>query len=296
MLPPPDKAAPIGLIGLGLMGSVMARRLADAGFKVLGFDIEPAKTAALREQGGEPAGSVADIARRCRRIVLAVYSTEQVEDVTEQLATARPGVDPLLVLCTATCDPDRIAAFAPKVAARGIVFVDAPVSGTSEQVAKGDGLGLTGGDRAAVDSAADILTALFPRHMHVGAPGDAGRAKLAVNLILGLNRLALAEGLVLAERLGLDLRAFLDVAKASAAYSQVMDVKGEKMVSAEYSPQGRVTQSLKDVHLMQEQAARRKQALPLTDVYAEMLDACVKQGEGDRDNCAVIEEIRRRRI
>jgi 3-hydroxyisobutyrate dehydrogenase-like beta-hydroxyacid dehydrogenase len=296
MIAHPDKADPIGLIGLGLMGTVMAGRLVGAGFTVLGFDIEPAKAAALRELGLEPAGSVADVARRCRRIILAVFSTDQVEDVTDQLASARRGVEKLLVLCTSTCDPDRIAALAPRVAERGIVFVDAPVSGTSEQVARGDGLGLTGGDRAAVDAAADVLDTLFPRHVHVGAPGDAGRAKLAVNLILGLNRLALAEGLVLAERLGLDTRAFLDVAKASAAYSQVMDVKGEKMVAGNYTPQGRITQSLKDVHLMHDQASRRGQTLPTTEVYAEILEACVRQGEGDRDNCAVIEEIRRRKV
>src|SRR5258708_10088304 len=291
-----DKADPIGFIGLGLMGAVMARRLAAAGFKTLGFDIEPAKATALRELGLEPAGSVADIARRCRRIILAVFSTDQVEEVTDQLASAGCAAGPLLVLCTSTCDPDRIAALAPRDAERGIVFVDARVSGASEQVARGAGLGLTGGDRAAVDAAADVLDALFPRRVHIGAPGDAGRAKVAVNRVLGLNRLALAEGLVLAERLGLDTRAFLDVAKASAAYSQVMDVKGEKMVAGNYAPQGRIAQSLKDVHLMQDQASRRGQALPLTQIYAEFLQACVPQVEGDRDNCAVIEEGRRRRV
>ena len=100
-----------------------------------------------------------------------------------------------------------------------------------------------------------MLDALFARRFHVGKIGDGGRAKLAVNLILGLNRLALAEGLVFAERLGLDPAAFLEVARGSASYSQVMETKGPKMVRGDFSPEGRVKQTLKDCHLMLDQAA-----------------------------------------
>ena len=117
-----------------------------------------------------------------------------------------------------------------------------------------------------------------------------GLMPLAASLLPG----ALAEGLVLAERLGLDIESFLQVARASAAYSQVMDVKGPKMVGRDFAPEGRVTQHLKDVHLILEQAARKGQRLPLLEVHADVLEACVRRGEGDLDNCAVIEEVRRR--
>ncbi len=141
-----------------------------------------------------------------------------------------------------------------------------------------------------------MLRALFPTYFHIGKAGDGGRAKLAVNLILGLNRLALAEGLVFAERLGLDPAAFLKVARTSAAYSQVMDVKGAKMVDAATSPRkAAITQHLKDVHLMLEQAERIGQQLPALEVHADVLEACVRAGEGDLDNCGIIQEIRRRR-
>src|SRR5207302_1593236 len=100
----------------------------------------------------------------------------------------------------------------------------------------------------------------------------------------GLNRLALAEGLAFAERLGLDPGRFLDVARGSAAHSQVMDIKGIKMVSRDYVPEGRAAQHLKDVRLMREQAARVGQELPLLAVHAEILDACVGHGEGELDN------------
>jgi 3-hydroxyisobutyrate dehydrogenase-like beta-hydroxyacid dehydrogenase len=84
------------------------------------------------------------------------------------------------------------------------------------------------------------------------------------------------------------------VARRSAAYSQVMDVKGSKMTHGEFAAEGRVTQHLKDVHLMLEQAERVKQHLPLLEIHADVLEACVRQGEGDLDNSAVIKEIRRR--
>jgi len=198
------------------------------------------------------------------------------------------------VLCASTCDPDRIAALGWRVAPRGLRLLETPVSGASGQVSRGEGVGLIGGDPQVVSAVEPVLRAMFPTYFHIGKVGDGGRAKLAVNLILGLNRLAMAEGLTFAERLGLDPAAFLEVARRSAAYSQVMDVKGEKMTRGEFTPEGRVTQHLKDVHLMLEQAERANQRLPLLEVHADVLEACVRQGEGDLDNSAVIKEIRRR--
>ena len=111
---------------------------------------------------------------------------------------------------------------------------------------------------------------------------------------LGLNRLALAEGLVFAERLGLDAAEFLNVARGSASYSQVMETKGPKMVQGDFSPEGRVRQTLKDVRLMLDQAAAAVQKLPMLEVHADVLEACVRAGEADLDNSAVIREVRRR--
>ena len=110
---------------------------------------------------------------------------------------------------------------------------------------------------------ADILGAVFPSYFHMGPAGNAGRTKLAINLILGLNRLALAEGLVFAERMGLEPARFLDVARQAASYSQVMDTKGPKMVRGDFAPEGRARQTLKDVELMLAQARQLGQDLPL---------------------------------
>jgi 2-hydroxy-3-oxopropionate reductase len=281
---------PVGVIGVGLMGEVYARRLVAAGFAVIGFDVDPAKNARLANLGAQ-AGTLVDIAQKCEPIVVAVFNTEQVEDVVENALI--PAASGKIVLVTSTCDPDRIAALGARVGDR-LRFLETPVSGTSEQVRQGDGVGLIGGDQKIAADAAPVLDALFAKSFHIGKIGDGGRAKLAVNLILGLNRLALAEGLVFAGRLGLDPAAFLDVARRSAAASQVMDTKGPKMIGGDFAPEGRVRQTLKDTQLMLDQARKAGQQLPLLQIHADVLQACVRHGDSEQDNSIVIEEIRRR--
>lgn len=286
---------PVAIIGLGLMGEVLARRLIAAGIPVTGFDIDPARRTMLQELGGEPVDTIAALVERSRCILLAVFSTDQVEDVVKRgIVPALGPKSNKIVVCTSTVDPDRAAALAERVAPRGIRYLDVPVSGTSDQVRRGDGVALIGGDPSVVAELKDVFDALFARSFHIGKVGDGGRAKLAVNLILGLNRLALAEGLVFAERLGLDPSAFLDVAKGSASYSQVMDTKGTKMVRGDFAPEGRVKQTLKDCHLMLDQAATAGQKLSALQTHADVLEACVQAGDADLDNSVIIREIRRR--
>src|SRR5262245_5326014 len=289
---------PVGVIGTGLMGTACAKRLLAAGFDVIGYDVDPAKLEPLAALGARAARSMGDLARGCDQVVLAVFNTDQVEQVLEGpqgLAAARPaGAAPLVAVCVSTCDPDRIASLAARLPAARVRLVEAPVSGTSEQTARGDALGLVGGEPAAVEAAREVIAAIAPRWRHVGAAGNGGRTKLAINLVLGINRAALAEGLVLAERMGLAPDRFLEAARGSAAYSQVMDIKGGKMISGNFSPQGYVMQSLKDFSLMLEQARRLGQRLPLGETYASLMEGCIAAGEGELDNSAVIREIRRR--
>src|SRR6266852_9383643 len=99
----------VGVVGLGLLGEALARRLLHAGFKVMGYDLDPAKTARLADLGGRAAISVAAIAESCQRIVLAVFSTDQVETIVErELLPVVGDRSGRIVLCASTCDPDRI--------------------------------------------------------------------------------------------------------------------------------------------------------------------------------------------
>jgi 3-hydroxyisobutyrate dehydrogenase-like beta-hydroxyacid dehydrogenase len=283
---------PIGLVGVGLMGTAFAHRLRGAGLPVVGFDLDPARLDGLVAIGGETAPSVADVARRCAVILVVVFSADQADGVLDEIAAS--DARPRTVVLSITCDPERTVALARRAAANGLRFIEAPVSGTSDQVLHGDGVGLLGGDVPDDAALTAMFGALMPRRFHVGKVGDGAKAKLAVNLILNLNRLALAEGLVLAERMGLDVKTFFEIARGSAAYSQVMDTKGGKMVTRDFTPHGRAAQALKDVRLMLAQAARAGQQLPGCEVAAALLESCVRHGEGDKDSTVIVEDIRRR--
>jgi 3-hydroxyisobutyrate dehydrogenase-like beta-hydroxyacid dehydrogenase len=288
---------PIGLVGVGLMGSAFAHRLHGAGLPVLGFDVDPARLDRLAVIGGETAAAIAEVARRCANILIVVFSADQAEAVLGEItaaSNAAPDGRPRTVVLSITCDPERTIALAQRAAAAGLRFIEAPVSGTSDQVLHGDGVGLIGGEVPADAELAAMFDALMPRRFHVGKVGDGAKAKLAVNLILNLNRLALAEGLVLAERMGLDVKTFFDIARGSAAYSQVMDTKGGKMVTRDFTPHGRAAQALKDVRLMLAQAAHAGQQLPACEVAAAVLEGCVRDGAGDLDSTVIVEDIRRR--
>jgi 3-hydroxyisobutyrate dehydrogenase-like beta-hydroxyacid dehydrogenase len=114
------------------------------------------------------------------------------------------------------------------------------------------------------------------------------RAKLALNVIIGLNRAALAEGLACARVLGLDLDAFLALAKATPAYSAAMDAKGERMLRARYTPpESRVRQHRKDVELILRLAGEADQPMPMSEVHLALLDAAIEAGDGDLDNAAI---------
>ena len=279
------------------MGTACAQRLREANFEVHAYDVDRAKLDAIAKTGVRASPALSQLVRACKTVIVAVFNTEQAEQVVAGAGgvvdSAAEG-DSRTVICVSTCDPDRLAALAARVASR-VHLLEVPISGTSRQVSEGNGVGLVGGERAVMDEAVAVLDAICPRRHYLGGVGNGSRAKLAVNLILGLNRAALAEGLVFAERLGLDRSAFLEVARGSAAYSQVMDVKGALMARRDYAkPQSRVDQSLKDFRLMLAQAQALGQELPFANLYARMLEDCVQHGEAEWDNAAIAEAIARR--
>lgn len=284
---------PVGIIGLGLMGTALAGRLIDAKVPLTGFDIEGVRRENLAARGGMAATSVRELAGRSRTIVIAVYSGDQAEalfgDIENGTGPARP-----IVICTTTCAPDEMVRLSQRAANAGIPFVEAPISGTSAELRDGTATALVAGDAGAVELVGTLLDILCPRRMRVGTVGDASRTKLAVNLILQCNRAALAEGIAFAEHLGLDGRAFLAAARELAAYSRVMDTKGEKMLARDFRAQSHISQTLKDAELILAEAGRRGLHLPVTTAQAELLRAAIAIEGPDSDSAAVIEAIRQR--
>jgi L-threonate 2-dehydrogenase len=285
--------APVGILGLGLIGTAFSERLIGANIPMIGFDIDPARCEKFRESRGTVATSAREVVGQCRAIIIAVYSGEQAEALFSDIESspARP-----VLICTTTCAPDEIIRLATRAANAGMPFVEAPISGTSAEVRDGTATALVAGQTGVIDAAGWLLDILCPHHLRIGKVGDASRAKLAINLILQNNRAALAEGIVLAERMGLDGPTFLATARQSAAYSRVMDTKGEKMLSRDFRPQSHLSQTLRDAELILKEAARQGLRLPVTTAQADLLREAIAILGPDSDSAAIIEAIRQRNV
>lgn len=284
--------APVGIIGLGLIGTALSARLIEAGMEVIGFDIDCIGCRTLQDNGGTVAASVPELPGRCPTIIIAVYDGAQAEALFDEIEMAAGQAARPTVICTTTCAPDEIGRLARRAANAGIAFVEAPLSGASVEVRDGTATALIGGDSETVEAAGNVLEILCPRRLFTGAIGNACRTKLAINLILQNNRAALAEGLAFAERIGLDGRAFLAAARQSAAYSRVMDSKGEKMIAADFRPQSHIAQTLKDAELILAEAARQGLLLPMTSAQAGLLRTAIALEGPQADSAAVISAIR----
>jgi 3-hydroxyisobutyrate dehydrogenase len=283
----PDRDRPVGVIGLGLMGSAVAARLTEAGRAVLGHDIDQARREALEALAPGATAPIAELARRCRTVVIAVYDAAQVRAVLGELAEHAAG-DPPLAICCTTCAPGEITDIASLAGRLRIALVEAPISGTSAELHAGTATALVGGAPEAVAAASDVLNLLCPERVQAGRAGNAARMKLAINLTLQSNRAALAEGMVFAERLGLDTEVFLDAARRSAAGSKVMDSKGEKMRLREFTAQSHISQTLKDAELILREAKMRDLPLPMTSAQVSLLRMAIVKAGPDADSSAII--------
>jgi 3-hydroxyisobutyrate dehydrogenase-like beta-hydroxyacid dehydrogenase len=284
----------VGLIGLGLMGTAMSTRMLAAGHHVVGFDVSSAAREAHEARSGEVAAASAGAVARCRLVILSLPSGQISRSVCldpDGLAeAARPGT---VVIETSTVDPEEAEHLATELRARGLVFCDAALSGSSEMVAGGDTLAMVGGDATAVDVARSILSAFCREVRHVGGVGDGMRAKLVVNQILALNRFALAEGLVLAEAMGLDLEQMLAVLQASAAYSRAMDMWGRRMVERRFDePVSRVRMHNKDAQVTLAVGRRHRAPMFATTQLNAFVQVALANGLGEADNSAIIEVLR----
>jgi 3-hydroxyisobutyrate dehydrogenase-like beta-hydroxyacid dehydrogenase len=283
---------PVGLIGLGLVGSTLVRRFRTAGFDCIGYDVSSDARALASENGASIADSPKDVAKAARRIVLSLPNSDVVEQVTE-------GPDGLvsdleqddLIIDTTTSDPERCSQLAARLSDRGVHFLDATILGSSKVIADGTSLAMVGGSEDQLERGRDILDTFASRIYHLGANGKGAEAKLIVNLVLGLNRLVLAEGLLLGQKAGVDLNAMLDVLKDGAAYSRVMDQKGDKMIAEDFTPEARLSQHLKDVGLILDMGMKQSLKLPLSALHADILRAGVEAGYADQDNSAVIKAL-----
>lgn len=281
----------LGLIGLGLLGSALASRAIASGWTVSGYDLESARRDELASTGGHACHSAAEAASAGRFLLLVLPDDTIAGRVLSELADAAKLPPGSVVLDATTGAPEAAERLALELAARGATYLDTTVSGSSEQVRRGEALLMVGGPAEAVAQAHGLLAALAPRVFHTGAVGSAARMKLVTNLVLGLNRAALAEGIAFARALGVDPTEALEILSAGPAASRVMQSKGPKMLTADFSPQARLSQHLKDVRLMLDAASRTGQRLPFTETHREVLETAERLGLGALDNSAILRAI-----
>ena len=280
----------IGLVGLGLMGSGMAGSLLSHGFPLIGYDIDQSKMDSIVRIGGKGIEAPHRLAEQVDIIILSLPNSHVVNEVvTASLKLFETGRKGMILIDTTTADPVMSETLAMRLREKEIEMLDATISGTSKMCAERDITLMVGGDESIFKTCESILSALAKRTFYLGKNGSGALMKLIVNLVLGLNRMVLAEGLSLGEKAGMDPNRLLQVLKESAAYSKAMDMKGSRMIEADFLPaEGKLAFHLKDVRLMLDLGNRLNVPLPLTSLHAQALASQVAKGRGDWDNAAII--------
>jgi 3-hydroxyisobutyrate dehydrogenase-like beta-hydroxyacid dehydrogenase len=275
------------------MGNAIAERLLSAGHTVIGWDVSPKARDAFKKLGGTLAMGTADVFSRCDQILLSLPDSKITRAV---LREATPALRRNHIIAdTSTGDPRDATNLAQQITRMGATYLDATISGNSDQVRRAEVLVMVGGNKLAFKSCENIFATFAARTIYTGVVGSAAQMKLVTNLVLGLNRAALAEGLVFAHALKLDSDQALEILRASMAYSRIMDVKGEKMLRGDFKPQARLSQHLKDVRLMLAAATKARTKLPLSETHRKILSAAEAAGYGQLDNSAIIRVIGNRR-
>ncbi|MHA1565483.1 MAG: NAD(P)-dependent oxidoreductase [Alphaproteobacteria bacterium] len=278
----------IGLIGMGLLGGAIAERLAAAEYKLLGYDKDPER---LAEVSGNltPAPDANAVFGAADIVLLSLPHGGIVASVLELAAPVlRPDQ---LVLDTTTGTPEQATAAAALLRRSQARYVDATVAGSSQQLRDRAATMFIGAAENDLGAGHAVIDALTSRPFYLGAIGQAARFKLVHNLILGLNRAALAEALLFGQSMGIAPADTLRILEQTPAASTVMQTKGHKMVTRDYAPQALISQHLKDVRLILEQAKTHGAPTPLSAVHRRILERAEARGFGDADNSAVIEGL-----
>jgi 3-hydroxyisobutyrate dehydrogenase-like beta-hydroxyacid dehydrogenase len=283
----------VGIVGMGLMGQAFIANMRKSQIAVQGFDLDPVRMDQLREQGGQPVDSPAAAARGVDHVVTSLPNS----DVARAVMLSSNGIadsarEGLIVCDTTTARPEDSERLANDLAERGIRFVDAAVSGTSAMAAAGDLVVIAGGEQRDFEACRPVLASFSRAAYHMGPAGSGARTKLVVNLVLAGNRLALAEGLVLGEKVGLDRENLLAVLQDGASGSKTMVDKGPKMIKADYATQSLISNVLKDSRLMLEQGQKFGAPLLMTALWSQLIQAAYQKGYGDKDVTVFIEILR----
>jgi 3-hydroxyisobutyrate dehydrogenase len=282
----------VGFIGLGNMGRPMALNLIKHGFGLVVHDIDPAKVAPLQGQGVKVEHAPDRVAAAVERTIVMVETTAQAEAVIAGdagiLRAARSGN---IVACMSTIDPFTARRLAEQLAARGVAMLDAPVSGGTTRAASGELSVIVGGPQATFEACRDLFQAMGKNIFHVGGPGQGLAMKLVNNMLIQVNRVAVAEALVMGVKAGLDPQKIYEVIRVSTGTSHAFETGVPKILARDFTPGGTVDITFKDQELETAFAKQLGVPLLLANVTQQLYQMARAAGLNKEDGLAVIKVL-----
>jgi len=287
----------VGVVGLGIMGGAFAENLVTGGWRVLGFDIDPARNRALARAGVAIAADAATLARQAPTVITSLPSPGALDATVRAIVTARVSPRLIVEMSTFTLDDKRKAERALRRA--GHVMLDCPVSGTGTQAKTRDLAIYASGDTASIRKLRPLFAA-FARAVHdLGAFGNGSRMKYVANLLVAINNVASAEAMVLGLKAGLDAQTVLDMVRTGAGNSRVFELRAPMMVKNRYDhPSMKVSVWQKDMAVIGDFARGLRCPTPLFDATVPIYNRALKTGHAEHDTaavCAVLEKAARLR-
>jgi 3-hydroxyisobutyrate dehydrogenase-like beta-hydroxyacid dehydrogenase len=282
----------LAFIGLGGMGTAMALRLIDRGFRLTVHNRTAAKAGPLRAAGAAVAATAAEAAAAAPVVLLSLSDEAAVEAVVFGPSGLRPGT---VVIDTSTVSPGYAREATARLNASGVHRVECCVLGNPQLTRAGRARILAAGAPGDVEAVRPVLKALGGSQiLYLGAPGQAATMKLVFNMLLGVQVAALAEGIRYGVHAGLDRDTLLSAIVGSGFSSMVMSFRAEIMRSREYQPPAFRAQLMeKDLRLMAADAAALEVNTPVSDLVHDMFSAVVAAGDGDKDAAVIVEHDRR---
>ena len=280
----------IGVIGLGAMGRGMAQSLRRAGYHVHVSDVRSDAAQAFAAEGGTACAHPADVAAACEVLVSVVVNAAQTESVLfgEHGAAAAMKPGSVFVMCS-TVDPGWSVALEARLAERGLLYLDAPISGGAAKAASGQMTMMTAGTPAAYAKAGGALDAMAAQVYRLGdKAGNGSKVKIINQLLAGVHIAAAAEAMALGLREGVDAAALYEVITHSAGNSWMFENRMAHVLKADYTPLSAVDIFVKDLGLVLDTARASKFPLPLSATAHQMFMQASTAGHAKEDDSAVI--------
>jgi 3-hydroxyisobutyrate dehydrogenase-like beta-hydroxyacid dehydrogenase len=283
----------VGVVGLGIMGGAFAKNLVAAGWRVVGYDIDPARRRALARAGVEIAKDTKALAAEVPTIITSLPKPAALDATVQAIIGARVRPRVIVEASTFTIDDKLRAERALRQA--GHVMLDCPVSGTGAQAKVKDLVVYASGERAAIRKLRPLFAG-FARAVHdLGAFGNGSRMKFIANLLVAINNVASAEAMVLGLKAGLDAKTVFEMVRSGAANSRVFELRAPMMVKDRYDdPTMKISIWQKDMAVIGGFARELGCPTPIFDATVPLYERAMRSGHGEHDTaavCAVLEAM-----